>query len=690
LNRNFDQFNFSKISKEMQMNFRRVVIALAALVLFAGLAGAQVITPSPINCTVTATPSTIRAEASNDRVGDLVITCTGGNSPVLGSVSGVEVDKGTLTVDLGVAVASRTDTGLAAGASEAMLLIDEPGSVTVAPVTPGFGPNAALSLCEASAAKIVAGVGCATWGQTVSGYWVLSAAAVQPPVANAANAYQGVNGTGANANKVTFYNVPVLAPVASNVTRVFRITNVRVAAVTAGSSVTATASFTPNAGSANTLSLTNNAAVVATSASGLVPSIQTIGGASLCSSTSLNPLNSSVAKSNLAILTFTEGFATALRTRVVPAAAAAGAAWAAGATQNAAAGTMTIGGSAISYFSSESGFVSATFAGGAITPGQANSGTRIKAVFNGLDPKATYYVSYYNVVDFNTEATAPTAEGDQTFAPYARLVGLNTPAALNAAESAAAGTFLGIGALRANGAVAPAPRVVALSPVTGTTNAEAVWEIQNATPGAIDSFKFAVYAEYSNASGNKPTEGNTAKVTIGYAPTAGTIAPFNTWQPRFAAPPTSGANVNSNIFNVVKCQTSLLFPYVTNVTGYETGMAVSNTSLDPFSTVTSAGACSMYFYGANQPAAAIALKDPVSGATTIAAGQMIANTASALGLVNFNGYAIAVCDFQYAHGFAFVQNRTQTLGMGYLPLVMVGGTGGNGRGQALVGETLTN
>jgi len=670
------------ISKEMEMNFRTVVVALAVLAMFAGLASAQVITPSPINCTVSATPSTVRAEASNDRVGDLVITCSGGNTPVLGSTSGVQVDKGTLVLDFGVNVASRVDTGLAANASEAVALIDEPGSVTVAPVTPGFGPNAAVSLCEASAAKIAAGVGCTTFGQTVSGYWVLSATAVQPPVANAPNAYQGVNGTGANSTKVSFFNLPVLAPVASNVTRVIRVSNVRIAAVAAGSAVTVTATFTPNTGSSNTLNLTNSTAVVANSVAGLVPSIQTIGGASLCASTNLNPLNSSVAKANLAILSFTEGFANALKTRVVPSAAVAAAAWTpvAGA-QMSVSGSTTIGGSAISYYSSESGFITPTFAGGAITPGQADSGTRIKAVFAGLDPKATYYVSYYNVIDFNTEANAPTAEGDQGFVPYARLVGLNTAGALNASEALAAGTFLAVGAARANGAVAPAPRVVALVP-TAANAAEAVWEIQNATPGAIDTFRFAVYAEYSNATGNAPTIANTAKVTIGFAPTAGTVAPFTTWVPRYAAPAAAGANVNSDLFKVVKCQTSLLFPYITSVQGYVTGLSIANTSADPFSTVQSSGGCSLYLYGQNQPAAALAIP-------TISAGTIWANSTVGLSLVNFNGYGIAVCDFQYAHGFAFVQNGTSTVGMGYVPLVMVGGTGGNGRGQALVGETLT-
>jgi len=43
-----------KYSKEMEMNFRRVVTALAVLTLFAGLASAQVLPPQTLTCTVAA------------------------------------------------------------------------------------------------------------------------------------------------------------------------------------------------------------------------------------------------------------------------------------------------------------------------------------------------------------------------------------------------------------------------------------------------------------------------------------------------------------------------------------------------------------------------------------------------------------------------------------------------------------
>ena len=51
--------------------------------------------------------------------------------------------------------------------------------------------------------------------------------------------------------------------------------------------------------------------------------------------------------------------------------------------------------------------------------------------------------------------------------------------------------------------------------------------------------------------------------------------------PRFASQTTS-TNSASTFFNVVSCQTALLFPYVTNASGYETGIAIDNNSMDPF------------------------------------------------------------------------------------------------------------
>ncbi len=113
----------------------------------------------------------------------------------------------------------------------------------------------------------------------------------------------------------------------------------------------------------------------------------------------------------------------------------------------------------------------------------------------------------------------------------------------------------------------------------------------------------------------------------------------------------------------------LLFPYLTNTSGYESGIEIANTSQDPFGTVQSSGYCYLNFYGQNQPPALVVLTDS-SGVWPIAPGTIRANTLSGLGLINFQGYAIATCNFGSSAGIAFVQTRTQSQGNSVLPEIL--------------------
>jgi hypothetical protein len=131
--------------------------------------------------------------------------------------------------------------------------------------------------------------------------------------------------------------------------------------------------------------------------------------------------------------------------------------------------------------------------------------------------------------------------------------------------------------------------------------------------------------------------------------------------PRFADSTTSRA-----AFIIYLCRTNLLFPFVTNQSGFDTGLAIANTSLDTgvfaTATPTQTGGCTMFSYGDNAPASI-----PTG---TIAAGKVYVNLASVV-MPNFQGYVIAQCAFQYAHGFAFVSDLgARNLAMGYLALVI--------------------
>jgi hypothetical protein len=141
--------------------------------------------------------------------------------------------------------------------------------------------------------------------------------------------------------------------------------------------------------------------------------------------------------------------------------------------------------------------------------------------------------------------------------------------------------------------------------------------------------------------------------------------------PRFAVVKTQeGRYTTINL-----CQTTLLYPFVTGASGFDTGIAVANTSMDPFGTVTQTGSCKLYGYGVTIASSGTAtaiqttvpgcdsLANPLPGtncfggatasSNVIAPGTVGTVMASAV-LTNFQGYVIAVCNFQYAHGYAAV------------------------------------
>jgi hypothetical protein len=268
-------------------------------------------------------------------VGDILITCTGGPAPI---ALGNPTDRANITVNFGVPVTSNVDATSASGASEALLSIDEPNTVTTNPLAANFGQNAQVAVCTAAqntAATIPAA--CQAYqglsANGTSGFYVMSLTSSPAgvfPAPGAANVYQGVVGNSTNkqsVNQVSFSNVPVMAPVQVGVTRVYRIMNVRVTPGSA-SSVTATVTVTPGntttltgttIGSATTLSLTNSGAIVANSTASLTTAVTPLSGLSLCQSAVLQPVTGSgVFAANTALVSFKEGIANAFKTRSLP------------------------------------------------------------------------------------------------------------------------------------------------------------------------------------------------------------------------------------------------------------------------------------------------------------------------------------------------------------------------------------
>lgn len=275
----------------------------------------------------------------------------------------------------------------------------------------------------------------------------------------------------------------------------------------------------------------------------------------------------------------------------------------------------------------ETGYVPAAFpsTGGSNI---ANSGTRIKVIFSNVPTGMTIYVP----LSISSPGTVT-----------------NGSAVLTSSENGAFSPVTGSGALTASG---------------GT--ATAIYEIVAQANGVsqIDNFSLAV--TYTLTANSITTNLPALSATVQFAGgTAGNVPGF-----------VVGSSTNTNTGpGVGLCSTTIMFPYLSNGSGFDTGIAISNTSTDNLksgggSSVTAqAGTCSFNFYGTGAPASAVVTPNVASGTTYAATLSSLAP--------GFTGYGIANCNFQYGHGFAYISyNLTQTNGvsLGYVANVIPSGT----------------
>ena len=676
---NFDRFNFAFYKEKEMADFRRWLTAIAVMALFVGLASAQGVGTtggtvfSTLSCSVntTVTP-TLRNEGFTEQVGDIVITCTGG--------APVPLNQPVPTADITVffnapAVTSRL---LASnGTSDALLLIDEPQGLEV-----GYGPSLPQIACGIGNSLTGAGPnGCVQSVGTVGG---TAGVAVQGTGGTSgiagANVFNGV----ASGQSVTFFGIPVLPPVTAGISRVFRITNVRVNANGAGGGVAggpgqvnASISISPF----SSLPITNPNPIVAF----INPSLKTaVSGAG-----SFPQCNATTAFSGF--LQYTEQFPTAFKTRVDGQKGAATNNFTNVVTQNTPGLAYNSESGLILNGAGTVGNVNETTTGG-FTAGLADYGTRLKAIFSNIPTGVTVYVSTVNVTGnanlFAPVTGAPSATGSPfgttTASSYAVLLTSET-----ASDSAGSLPIATATTSFNNGSATNSANFVAFTsqglPIVAT------WEVVNTQPTSNETISFAVFIGYSNVTQTFPPAPTTGAVTMTYAPTptngafsatnGGTTA-VNNLIPRFADTSTGA----STLFSINQCSTTLLFPYITTVTGFDTGIVIANTTNDPFKTTNQQGTCALNWYqGANNPAQTVT---PV-----IATGTIYANNASATGLAGqgFSGYMIAVCNFQLAHGVAEVMDvGVQHLLSAYLALVVTTGTGARNIGVGGVPENLNN
>jgi hypothetical protein len=288
----------------------------------------------------------------------------------------------------------------------------------------------------------------------------------------------------------------------------------------------------------------------------------------------------------------------------------------------------------------------------------------LKAVFNSVPNGVRIFVSTTNVV--NLTGVAGSGAYTSTNSSFAQLVLSET-------------------AIDGNGS-APTVPAQGYTSVSNTTtqlvgwaelsvvanSATGVWEVINTNPATPENFDFGVFVTTtSNPATNTPTPG-TATVNMSYAPTAGpltfTAAAGASVSGSLTVPRFSDSSSGTNIFSILMCSTSLLFPFVTNQAGFDTGIAIMNTTTDPFGTKPQAGTCAFNWYGNVAPPQFVT---PIIKSGNVDAPAAIWAFQASNIAPGFEGYMIAVCNFTLAHGYAFITDLgSQKLAHGYLALIL--------------------
>ena len=694
-------------------DFRKWILALSVLALvFTGVASAQSGTlGSAVSCTAnSANPPQLRTEGYTELVGDIRLVCSGGSAPQVGAL----IPQANIVVQLPGTITSRLIGQHAQAGSEALLLIDEPDSDALDGLGDNYGTTLPQILCTTPF------TGCQAWVGVIGGHQTPVAAGTGPnSIVNAPNVYYGES----SGQAVTFFGVPILAPVTTGLTRAYRITNIRVNAngITGGGSnftnVLANVSFNnvqvtisdPNptvgyiqqslSASFRNGGYNNNSGYPTSTPAGNTTSVSTAN------------LYQCIAETNypVAFLRFTELFGTAFKTRVNGGTPGSGAgqypATVAGTGVNAIQNTPG------SVYNAESDFTS-TFSGllvgggasGAADPavelagntgaGLADYGTRLKAVFSNLPAGVSVYVSTVNVNDGLTlnPITGGTPELSGANAPWGGApigpTNYSPELAVLVPSEAAVDSDGNVNPVSATtGTPAGLPPQYLLS-ASSSGGATAVWEVIQTLPNTNESYDFGVYVTYP--AGLTPVSGVTA--ALSYAPTP--TVPFSATSagqasgsltiPRFAPNPTSAG---TSFLNIVSCNTVLLFPYVTTAmlvagqSGFDTGISIANTSTDPFGTPTSSGLCSLYWYGgtpgsvtatATNPQTSVLGAGGVNSSVPIISGTTALTLASQSVPAGWSGYMIASCNFQYAHGYAAVSDvGVRNIMASYLALIIV-------------------
>jgi hypothetical protein len=240
--------------------------------------------------------------------------------------------------------------------------------------------------------------------------------------------------------------------------------------------------------------------------------------------------------------------------------------------------------------------------------GLADHGTRLRAVFSDIPVGVTLFVTVQPVL----QGTSPGVQAQCTTTAGGALV----PCPVNS----------------------PADGGLYRVPASG----EVYWEITASAAGTAETVSFGVAVAY-----NPGVPAGMGKVLGSFSPisTAGEATAGPDDLPRFIS---TYAPVPAFILET--CRTVLLFQFITSVPGFDTGIAVTNTTWDSpvFNTPGQSGKCRAYFF---QPGVTV---PPLESPVLPPGGQWLWTLWSYK--PNFQGYMLVSCDFQYAYGYAFISD----------------------------------
>jgi hypothetical protein len=346
--------------------------------------------------------------------------------------------------------------------------------------------------------------------------------------------------------------------------------------------------------------------------------------------------------------------------------------------------SQTLTASTVGVFSSASPvgpWESGDFVASGSTNNIANSGTRVAITFANIPAGLSLYMPV-QLASTNYTATAPgtgiltmTSSASGTFSAVPYITGQSnisslTPNTTSVTPPTLAQQEAWFGNLGTAGAtVGGAPGLALVNP-GGAGTATVYYEATSVNPIQIEVWAVPVWFLASGGAITPTTTAMTVQATL--APISVT-----TNFPDFIV---GAESTNLNLNSFAACNTTLLFPYVTNGTGFDTGLAIINASEDNLGTGTSlgkstatnqTGTCTLYFYGGggtllNSTTSTTGLAfygtanaGGAAGSATsgyvFPAGGGAANLLSALD-AGFTGYIIASCNFQYAHGYAYIIN----------------------------------